>query len=86
MNFYEPTPEQQKADQEREDARIRKIASDANKPTIKDWLIKPVIVEICKYSIIGILALIGGVYSSDIKSMFSDSKENNSIQMVKDVK
>jgi hypothetical protein len=76
MNFYNPSPAQEKIDQDREDDRIRKIASEANKQTVTDWLLKPVIVEICKYSIIAVIAFIGGVYSSDIKNMFSNNQEN----------
>jgi hypothetical protein len=76
MNFYNPSPAQEKIDQDREDDRIRKIASEAIKPTVKDWLVKPVIVEVCKYSIIVAIAFIGGVYSSDIKNMLYSNPEN----------
>lgn len=44
--------------------------------SFKEWFLKPLIFEVCKYILIALVAFIGGIYFSDIKNMFYSSKES----------
>ena len=50
---------------------INDIDNACGKNSIKSWLLRPLVFEICKFMLLALLAIIGGVYSSDIKDMLS---------------
>jgi hypothetical protein len=50
---------------------IKDIDNSYGNKSIKEWLVKPLVLESCKYILLAVLAFLGGVYSSEIKSFFT---------------
>lgn len=57
-----------------ESLTLEDIDNAYGKNSTKEWLAKPLILEACKYILLAILALIGGAYSDEIKSVFSSEQ------------
>ncbi|NRF28367.1 hypothetical protein [Vibrio coralliilyticus] len=50
---------------------LKDIDNSYGKNSLKEWLLKPLVLEICKYCIIACIAFLGGAYSTEIKEAFT---------------
>ncbi len=53
---------------------LKDIDNSYGKDSLKEWLGKPLVLEVCKYLVIALLVFVGSVYSSEIKDIFTSSK------------
>jgi hypothetical protein len=70
MNFYKETPEDRLREKEALEKQIRE-AIRKDKITFKEWWLKPVALEVSKWAIIGILALLATLCWPYIAAIFS---------------